>query len=187
MTQKSSPPILLVEPVSEKDHVRGPYLAPLTLLEYGDYECPYCFRAYPIVNEIRRRLGERLRFVFRNFPQNSVHPHASIAAQAAEAAAAQGKFWEMHDFLYEHQADLASLNLSHAALQLGMEIYRFEADLSSEIFSHRVRKDFQTGLRGGVTATPAFFINDARYTGDIAPEPIIVALTAHEKTRPKTG
>ncbi len=165
-------------PVTESDHVRGSFLAPLTLLEYGDYECPYCHQAYPVVNQVRERLGDRLRFVFRNFPQNSVHPHASIAAQAAEAAGAQDKFWEMHDFLYANQADLANLNLSNAALRLGLEIYRFEADLSSEIFSHRVRRDFQSGLRSGVTGTPALFVNDVRYTGEIAVEPIILALTS---------
>src|SRR6188508_427866 len=105
--------------VAKRDHAQGPADAPVTLLEYGDYECPYCGRAYPIVKEIQRRLGDRLRFVFRNFPLNSVHPHAGVAAQAAEAAAAQGKFWEMHDLLYEHQHDLADVDLQSLAIKVG--------------------------------------------------------------------
>ncbi len=168
----------LADPVTEKDHFQGPFDAPLTLLEYGDYECPHCLHAYPIVKEVQRRLGNRLRFVFRNFPQNSVHPHASVAAQAAEAAAAQGKFWPMHDLLYKNQADLANLNFNHAALKVGLEIYRFEADLSSEIFSHRVRTDFQGGLRSGVDGTPAFFINETRYSGAIEADALVEALDA---------
>ena len=100
----------------------------MTLVEYGDYECPYCGRAYPVVKEIQKRLGERLRFVFRNFPLNTIHEHAGVAAQAAEAAGEQGKFWEMHDLLYQHQDDLADADLRQYALKLGLEIYRFDAD-----------------------------------------------------------
>src|SRR5881227_1037038 len=102
----------LTMPVGQRDHWRGPETAPVTLVEYGDYECPYCGKAYPIVKEIQRRLRDRLRFVFRNFPLNTIHEHAGVAAQAAEAAAAQGKFWEMHDILYEHQEDLDQADLS---------------------------------------------------------------------------
>src|SRR5688500_17302044 len=94
-------------PVSERDHSQGPPDAPVTLVEYGDYECPYCGKAYPIIKRLQKTVGDRLRFVFRNFPLNTIHAHASVAAQAAEAAAAQGKFWAMHDILYEHQATLA--------------------------------------------------------------------------------
>src|SRR6185295_4761629 len=107
MTSPSQAPARLAVPVTERDHAIGPATAPVTLVEYGDYECPYCRRADPVVRRIRQELGDRLRFVFRNYPQNSVHPHASEAAMAAEAAAAQGKFWPMHDELYDHQDELA--------------------------------------------------------------------------------
>src|SRR5829696_6330697 len=109
-------------PVSERDHLLGPPTAPVTLLEYGDYECAYCGRAFPVLRELRRTMPDVLRFAFRHFPMNNVHPHASVAAQAAEAAGAQGKFWEMHDLLYEHQDDLADADLNLYALRIGLEI-----------------------------------------------------------------
>jgi protein-disulfide isomerase len=155
-------------PVSDqRDHVLGPADAPVTLVEYGDYECPYCGRAYPIVKRLREEMGGRMRFVFRNFPLNTIHEHAGVAAQAAEAAAAQGKFWEMHNLLFEHQDDLAEADLRGYALRLGLEIYRFDADLSSEVFARRVREDFRGGIRSGVNGTPTFFINAARYNGSL--------------------
>jgi protein-disulfide isomerase len=163
-------------PVSERDHTQGPPDAPVTLLEYGDYECPYCGKAYPLVKQVQGLLGDRLRFAFRNFPLNTVHPHASIAAQAAEAAAAQGKFWEMHDLLFEHQDDLADADLVQYALKLGLEVYRFEADLSSEVFAPRVREDFRSGVRSGVNGTPTFFINGARYNGENEADALLAAL-----------
>src|SRR2546421_3468870 len=104
---------LLSEPVTERDHAIGPPSAPVTIVEYGDYECPSCLNALPIIDQVRRSLGERLRFVFRHFPQSSIHPHASVAAEAAEAAAEQGKFWEMHEALFRHQEELADVDLSH--------------------------------------------------------------------------
>jgi len=155
----------LAVPVGEKDHAQGPASAPVTLVEYGDYECPYCGNAYPVVKRLQGEMGPRLRFVFRNFPLNTVHAHAGVAAQAAEAAAAQGKFWEMHDLLYEHQHDLAESDMVRYALKLGLEPYRFESDLSSEVFSKRVSDDFRGGVRSGVNGTPTFFINGVRYNG----------------------
>jgi protein-disulfide isomerase len=155
----------LAVPVTERDHALGPADAPVTLVEYGDYECPYCGKAYPIVKKIQERMGERLRFVFRNFPLNTIHAHAGVAAQAAESAGAQGKFWEMHDLLYENQDKLADADLNSYALKLGLEIYRFEADMSSGVFAARVREDFRGGVRSGVNGTPTFFINGLRYTG----------------------
>jgi protein-disulfide isomerase len=172
---------VLAIPISETDHARGPADAPVTLLEYGDYECPYCGRAHPIVEEIRKRMGDRLRFVFRNFPWNNVHPHASQAAQAAEAAAAQGKFWEMHDILYEHQADLEPQDIHRYALRIGLEIYKFDADLSSERFARRVAADHDGGLRSGVNRTPTFFINGLRYRGELAIEPLLADLESAAK------
>jgi len=155
----------LAVPVNEKDHAQGPASAPVTLVEYGDYECPYCGNAYPVVKRLKEEMGDRLRFVFRNFPLNTIHAHAGVAAQAAEAAAAQGKFWPMHDLLYEHQQDLGGADLLHYALQLGLEPYRFESDLSGEIFARRVGDAFPGGVRRGGNGTPTFFINGARYNG----------------------
>ena len=155
----------LAIPVSEHDHAQGPPDAPVTLVEYGDYECPYCGRAFPVVKRLQESLGELLRFVFRNFPLNTIHEHAGMAAQAAEAAAAQGKFWEMHDILYEHQDTLAEHDLREFALKIGLEIYKFNADLASERFAKRVQDDFRGGVRSGVNGTPTFFINDVRYDG----------------------
>ena len=152
----------LAIPVTERDHAQGPADAPVTLVEYGDYECPYCGRAYPIVKEIQQQLGDNLRFVFRNFPLNTIHEHAGVAAQAAEAAGAQGKFWEMHDLLYEHQDELAEADLRAYALKLELEIYRFDSDLSQETFARRVRDDFRGGVRSGVNGTPTFFINGVK-------------------------
>lgn len=166
----------LAVPVTEVDHAQGPSDAPVTLVEYGDYECPHCGNAYPIVKQLRRHMGDRLRFVFRNFPQNTIHTHASVAAQAAEAAASQGKFWDMHDMLFEHQQELAEADLVQYALKIGLEVYHFEADLSSERYARRVREDFRGGLRSGVNGTPTFFINDLRYDGERAFEPMLAAL-----------
>ncbi len=166
----------LAVPVTERDHAQGPADAPVTLVEYGDYECPYCGRAYPVVKQIQQRMGPRLRFVFRNFPLNTLHEHAGVAAQAAEAAASQGKFWEMHDLLYEHQDELAETDLNKYALHLGLEIYKFEADLSAERYAKRVRDDFRGGVRSGVNGTPTFFINELRYNGPHELEPMLEAL-----------
>ena len=162
--------------VNNRDHAQGPPDAPVTLVEYGDYECPYCGNAYPVVKRLQQDLGERLRFVFRNFPLNTIHAHAGVAAQAAEAAAAQGKFWEMHDLLYEHQQDLADADMVRYALKLGLEVYRFESDLSGETFSKRVSDDFRGGVRSGVNGTPTFFINGTRYDGPHDYESLLAAL-----------
>ena len=159
-----SKPRLAVE-VTDRDHAIGPATARVTLVEYGDYECPDCLNAFPIVKRLIDHFGPRLRFVFRNFPLSNVHPHASVAAQAAEAAAAQGKFWEMHDLLYENQKDLADIEMERLALRLGLEPYRFNADLAGERFEKRVAADYASGVASGVTGTPTFFINGHRHTG----------------------
>jgi protein-disulfide isomerase len=177
-SQSGESSVRLSIPVAERDHIRGNADAPTTLVEYGDYECPYCGRSHPMVEEIRKRMGERLRFVFRHFPQNSVHPHAGHAAQAAEAAGAQQKFWEMHDMLFAHQADLAAEDIHRYALRLGLEFYKFEADLSSERFVPRVRADIESGQRSGVTRTPTFFINGTRFDGQRELEPLFAAIAA---------
>ncbi len=168
----------LVLPVSERDHIRGNADALITLVEYGDYECPDCEHAAPIVNKLRAQFGDRLRFVFRHFPQSTIHPHASSAALAAEAAGAQGKFWEMHDVLFKHQRDLIDHDISHFGLMIGLEFYRFEADFNSERFTLHVREDHESGVQSGVKGTPTFFINDMRYRGPVAIDSISAALEA---------
>jgi|SRR6185437_5249740 len=174
----SPPPHRLSIPISERDHIRGRADAPLTLLEYGDYECDYCGRAYPVVRAVREHFGDRLRFIFRNFPHASIHPHASIAAQAAESAALKGKFWEMHDILFEHQDDLAGTDLARYALKIGLEVYHFESDLSSERFARRVAADYQGGVASGVTKTPTFFIDEIRYDGPMEAAALVEAINA---------
>src|SRR5205823_5823309 len=149
MTQESGTARLTL-PVSQRDHQQGPETAPVTLVEYGDYECPYCGQAYSIVKEVQRRLGDRLRFVFRNFPLTNAHPHAAHAAEAAEAAAAQGKFWEMHDYLYEHQRALDDPHLLEAAEQVGLDVARFRQDMEAQTSVARIREDFLGGVRSDV-------------------------------------
>jgi protein-disulfide isomerase len=159
-----------------RDHILGPLDAPITLLEYGDYECPDCGRAYPMLKQLTARFGDRLRFVFRHFPLYTIHSHASMAAQAAEAAAAQGKFWPMHDLLYQHQAALDTPDLTHYALRLGLEVYKFEQTLDAGLFRRRVEQDYDSGRQSGVRGTPTLFINEQRYQGPIEVEAIAEAI-----------
>lgn len=154
----------LVLPVTERDHSQGAETAPVTLVEYGDYECPYCGQAYPIIKNIQKRLKNKLHFVFRNFPITQVHPHAQHAAEAAEGAAAQGKFWEMHDYLYEHQKQLDDGHLKQYASAVGgMDTARFDDEMARHVYAGRVREDFMSGVRSGVNGTPTFYINGVRY------------------------
>jgi peroxiredoxin/predicted DsbA family dithiol-disulfide isomerase len=161
----------LTLPVGERDHVRGPAVASVTLVEYGDFECPYCAAAYPVVKEIQRQLGSRLRFAFRHFPLTSTHPHARHAAESAEAAAAQGKFWEMHDYLFEHQDKLDDAHLAEYAANLGLDTERFNGDMAHHVFANRVNEDVESGRHSRVAGTPTFFINgvlhDDTYTLDV--------------------
>jgi protein-disulfide isomerase len=166
---------VLAQPVTERDHAIGPPNAPVTIVEYGDYECPSCLSAVPIIEQVRQSLGDRLRFVFRHFPQSSIHTHASAAAEAAEAAADQGKFWQMHEALFKHQKDLAEIDLSHLALTLGLEIYNFEISRSQERHRERILADFEGGRRSGVSGTPTLFINGRRYVGPVDAKAIIAA------------
>ena len=169
----------LTVPVTARDHIQGKLSAPLVLVEYGDYECPDCLNAWPVVQELQKALGERLAFVFRHFPLSSVHPHASYAAQAAEAAAGEGKFWEMHDQLFANQKNLASLDLTHLALRMGMEIYRFETALGSETNLRRIREDSLSAQDSGATGTPTFFINGCRYRGAVNAPALLQELQSH--------
>ena len=167
----------LTLPVDEaRDHVQGPALAPVTLLEYGDYECPYCGAAYPIVKQVQARLGERLRFVFRNFPIATSHPHAEEAAEAAEAAAAQDRFWEMHDYLYEHQRHLERADLHAYAERLGLDVDRFDRELAQHVYAARIHEDFISGVRSGVNGTPTFYINGKRHDASYELDTLLAAL-----------
>jgi protein-disulfide isomerase len=158
------------------DHIQGPSDAPVTLLEYGDYECPYCGEAHPMVKQLQRTFDGNMRFIFRNFPLTSVHAHAEEAAEAAEAAGAQGKFWEMHDRLYEHQDELAHPQLIAHARRLGVDVEQFEDELDRHVYMPRVREDFMSGVHGGVNGTPTFFINGVRHDGSYDFETLLEAV-----------
>jgi protein-disulfide isomerase len=156
----------LKPPVGPDDHTQGRTDAPVTLLEYGDYQCPYCGEAYPIVKRLQKLMGVKLRFVFRNFPLAEMHPLATGAAEMAEAAALQEKFWQMHDTLYEHQEALEPEQLLDYARRLHLDMPKLTAALASKDVAERVRSDFMSGVRSGVNGTPSFFINGVRFDGN---------------------
>jgi protein-disulfide isomerase len=166
----------LTTPVGETDHIQGASDARVTLVEYGDYECPYCGMAYPIVKRLQARLGDQLRFVFRNFPLSEMHPHAAAAAELAEAAALQGKFWEMHDALYENQRALAPADLERYARKLGLDLDSIETAFKGGALRQRVKADFTSGVRSGVNGTPTFFIDGRRFDGDWRDEDSFLAV-----------
>jgi protein-disulfide isomerase len=159
-------------PVSDRDHAEGPSNAPVTLVEYGDFQCPYCGQAFPVVRELQRRLGAQLRFVFRNFPLTEIHPEALHAAEAAESVAASAgekAYWAMHDTIFLHQRDSATAlsdeSLIQYAIAAGADGERTADDLANDAMVDRVRDDFQSGVRSGVNGTPTFFVNGTRFDG----------------------
>ncbi len=165
-TQEPSPKLTL--PVSEtRDHVSGSKNARVTLVEYGDYQCPYCGEAYPIVKKIQEKYQYRLRFVFRNFPLTNMHPRAEFGAEMAEASGAQGKFWEMHDYLYENQISLNNDDffLEFATSKLLLDSSKIKTEVNKQAYSPRIRKDYLSGVRSGVNGTPTFFANGSRHDG----------------------
>jgi protein-disulfide isomerase len=155
----------LTPPVGDHDHVLGRSDAPITLLEYGDYECPFCGMAHPVVKAILRQLGDQLRFAFRHFPLTQVHPHAEHAARMAEAAGSRGRFWPVHDLLYANQNALSDEDLFGYAAAVGLDPGWAGRALSSPAFAAKVREDFMSGVRSGVNGTPTFFINGVRHDG----------------------
>ena len=161
-----------------RDHISGPDTAPITLVEYGDYECPYCGQAYPIIKQIQDYFGDNLRFVFRNFPLSQVHPHAQRAAEVAEEAADQNKFWNMHDYLYEHQQALDDNHLEKYAKIIGLDLERFNKDMENHIHVPRIREDFLSGIQSGVNGTPSFYINGTRYDGSWDFDTLVQILTS---------
>jgi protein-disulfide isomerase len=186
MTQARMTRARLAVPVSEeRDHIREPRTAPVTLVEYGDYECQFCGQAYYVVKELELRAGNLMRFVFRNFPLTTIHPHAERAAEAAEAAGAQGRFWEMHDLLFENQQSLEDEDLLEYATLASLDINRFVRDLREGRYLNRIREDFLSGTRSGVNGTPTFFINGLRHDGswDLATLMAAIEDTAREGRR----
>ncbi len=161
MTEFSTPA------VTDDDHVRGPADAPVTVLEYGDYECPYCRGAFRDVQELLAEYPAKVRFAFRNFPIAQLHPHAEQAAEAAEAAAAQGKFWAMYELLLQPYARLDTDALATYAEMVGLDIPRFRADVTEQRYARKIEDDVQEGLRNGVNATPKFYVNGQRVDGKV--------------------
>ncbi len=153
-------------PPDAHDHAQGPDHAPITLTEYGDFQCPDCGDAYPMVKQLQREFGARLRFVYRSFPLNDIHPCAEHAAEAAEAAGAQGMFWPMHDTLYAHQHALHDPQLAQYAQQAGADPAAVTRALADGTFAARVGEDLKSGERSGVQGTPTFYINGVRFDGD---------------------
>jgi protein-disulfide isomerase len=163
--------------VTERDHISGPPDPPVTLLEYGNFECIHCGRVYPIIKEVQKLLGDNLRFVFRHFPIARTHPHSLRAAEAAEAAGAQGKFWEMHDQLFTHQQALEDHDLSRYAGRIDLDVVRFAHDLSVNTFLKQIEADYNLSLFDEhVTGTPTLYINEGRYTGATDLESLLVAI-----------
>jgi len=159
------PAAKLTLPIAGRDHIQGPIDAPVALVEYGDYECPFCGEVYPVVKAIQQRLGDSLCFAYRNFPLANMHPHSFRAAEAAEAAGAQGKFWEMHDLLYEHQNDWKDQFdvrpiFENYAKQAGVDVERYKRDLEGDLVAQRIFQDGRRAHSLGVGGTPTVFIND---------------------------
>ena len=156
----------LTSPVSARDHIEGHEGALVTLVEYADYQCPYCGEAHPVIKRLQKSLGKKLRFVFRNFPLTHSHPYALLAAQAAEAAALQGKFWKMHDVIFENQDQLEPDVLPRWAHEIGLDVNQFAKAVSEGKVTKRIEEDYASGLESGVDGTPSFFINGIKYEGE---------------------
>ena len=176
------------QPVGQHDHTRGPDDAPITVVEYGDYECPECRLAYLILADVLQELGDGVRFVFRNFPVSDEHAHAMVAAEAAESVAARGgedAFWNMHDLLYENQDALQHDDLIEYAVASGVDPIEVADDLATGARIDRVERDLRSGKRSGVRHTPTFFVNGRRFDGDWT-DPIALADALHDGTRGHT-
>jgi protein-disulfide isomerase len=186
-TRTDSAPRLTI-PVNEaRDHIGGPKNATVTLVEYGDYQCPFCGEAYPVVKKIQKEYARDLRLAFRNFPLTEQHPRAEFGAEMAEASGAQNKFWEMHDFLYENQASLNDeiFFLEYAGARLGLDSSRIKDELARHVYFPRIREDFMSGVRSGVNGTPSFFINDFRHDGGYDFESLSAAIESQLKKKAK--
>jgi len=168
---------MLVTPISPAtDHVLGPPDAPVTLVEYGDYQCPYCAAAQPVVATVLEEMGQRLLFAFRHFPLTTIHAYAETAAEAAEAAGAQQRFWEMHDTLFANQPRLQPEQLATYAKAIGLDVSRFAKSLTERAFAEKIANDFMGGVRSGVNGTPTFFVNGVRHDGPNDSASLLAAL-----------
>jgi protein-disulfide isomerase len=168
--------VTLTTSISARDHIQGRDDAPVTLLEYADYQCPYCGAVHPVIKRLQKALGKKLRFVFRNFPLTHSHPYALLAAEAAEAAGLQGKFWEMHDVIFENQTSLEPEILPAWAHQAGVDVAKFAKDIGQPAITQRIKDDYASGNESGVDGTPSFFINGIRFAGDDTFESLRAAL-----------
>ncbi|MGH7580314.1 MAG: DsbA family protein [Gemmatimonadales bacterium] len=166
----------LTPPVTERDHALGPADARVTLVEYGDFECPHCGALHSLLQAARKAFGGNLRLVFRHFPLRSSHPHALAAAKAAEAAAEQGKFWEMHDRLFQRQTELEDEDLTRHARKIGLDLGRFERELGARAHEVRIREDLASAAQSGANGTPSLFINGERYEGPLERDDLFAAL-----------
>nr|MDT0660682.1 thioredoxin domain-containing protein [Micromonospora sp. DSM 115978] len=165
-------------PVGEDDHVRGRPDAPVTLVEYGDFQCPHCGAAYGNLHEVLRQRADRVRMVFRHFPVTNIHPYAEVAAETAEAAAARDRFWEMHDWLFEHQDQIDPVHLSLGVQQISLPVDEVTQEVNDHTHLDRVRGDFVGGIRSGVNGTPTFFVNGVRHDGSYALPDLLAAVDA---------
>ena len=155
----------LKTPIHERDHIRGRTDAPVVIVEYGDYECPHCGRAYWAVKEVLEEFADEVAFVYRNFPLVHEHPRAEVVAEALEAAGLQGRFWEAHDWFYEHQHSLEVTDLDRHAIELRLDVDGWNDDLRARIALDKVRADKESGDQSGVTWTPTFFVNGVKLDG----------------------
>jgi protein-disulfide isomerase len=163
-------------PVNHRDHYQGNSTAEITLVQYGDYQCPTCQAMQSIIQSIQQQWGDRLQFVFRHFPQSDIHPEAYHAAEAAEAAASQNKFWEMHTHLFTHQSQLSDSYLVEYALALHLDVNQFLHEMATDCHMARVQSDIDSGIQSNITQTPTFFINDQKYTDDLSIEALLEAI-----------
>ncbi len=166
----------LLLPIQPDDHVQGPPGARLTLVEYGDYQCPACGQLFLTIRQLHEQLANEVRFVYRHYPLSGLHPLAQAAAEAAEAAGAQGKFWEMHDLLFDHQTAMGKKTFEEFAEELTLDTNRFRKDLKDRTFESRVREDFKRGVANGVYGTPGLFVNGIRQLGAFDPASILAEL-----------
>jgi protein-disulfide isomerase len=173
----------LQAPLTQRDHVLGPGNARVTLVEYGDYECPHCAAANPVVKLVLKHFGNSIQFVFRHFPLSQVHPNAQPAAESAEFCAAHGYFWEMHDSIYENQNELGLPLLFALVSALGLSEAELREALVNGTFEEKVKHDFLGGVRSGVKGTPTFFINDSRHHGSYSYSDLVLAVEANLPSR----
>jgi protein-disulfide isomerase len=171
-------PFTLAVPVNHSDHFVGSASAQVTVVEYGDFECPSCGQAYHAVRMMLKHFGDRMRFVFRHYPQREVHPHAELAAEAAEAAGAQHKFWQMHNLLFEHQSHLKAGSLKEYASKAELDLERYDYEMRDHVYLQRIQEHTDSGNHSGVRATPSFYINGILHDASFGPEQLQTAIEA---------